>query len=121
MILIFVGAGGAAAVDPEQYPTTARFFEKLPDTIRQNQLFQRVTAFIETTKKDGELIDIEEVLWRLKEIQEYYRTPKNPETPVGWIMEQECFRSFFGASNTADAFLAGFSRVAEERVTPSYR
>ena len=45
MILVFVGAGGSAAVDPEQYPTTLRFFEKLPEEIQKNELFVRVADF----------------------------------------------------------------------------
>ncbi len=33
MILVFVGAGGSATVDPKQYPTTVEFFSRLPDNI----------------------------------------------------------------------------------------
>ena len=117
MILVFVGAGGSAAVDREQYPTTARFFEKLPGSIKKNSLFKRVTEFIENTKKDGESIDIEEVLWNLSEIQEYSRVPNNPETPVGWVMEKDFFRKFFGF-NEAPTLLDGLSRLEENHITP---
>ena len=34
MILVFVGAGGSAAVDLDQYPTTVEFFESLPGEIK---------------------------------------------------------------------------------------
>ena len=118
MILVFVGAGGSAAVDREQYPTTARFFQKLPGHIKENVLFNRVTAFIENTKKDGESIDIEKVLWNLSEIQEYSRVPKNPETLVGWVMERDFFRKFSGAFNKADELLDGLSRLEEKHIAP---
>ena len=64
MILVFVGAGGSAAVNPEQYPTTVEFFNRLPDYIEQEPLFIQIREFLETSKR-GQPIDIEEILWNL--------------------------------------------------------
>ena len=114
MILVFVGAGGSAAVDPEQYPTTRRFFEKLPEEIKENRLFVRVKEFIRKTKENGEPIDIEEMLWNLDSIQEYFLAPTRPETPIGWVMEKDFFRKFFGAHNKADEFLGELSRLENQ-------
>lgn len=116
MILVFVGAGGSAAVDREQYPTTAKFFEKLPISIAEDILFKRVVERIEKTKPVGEPIDIEEMLWDLNEIQEYLRAPENPETPVGWVMQQNFLQQLPGTHNKANELLDGLSRLEEERV-----
>ena len=67
MILVFVGAGGSAAVDPEQYPTTVEFFNRLPDDIEEAPLFIQICAFLEI-RKYGQPIDIEEILWTLDEL-----------------------------------------------------
>ena len=118
MILVFVGAGGSAAVDREQYPTTVKFFDKLPSSIKEDTLFKRVAERIEKTKPIGEPIDIEEMLWDLNEIQEYLRAPKNPETPVGWVMQQNFLQQLPGTHNKANELLDGLSRLEEKRVAP---
>lgn len=69
MILVFVGAGGSAAVDPEQYPTTVEFFKRLPPEITKDRLFQFVCEFLTTQGRD-EQIDIEKVLWTLGEFED---------------------------------------------------
>ena len=68
MILVFVGAGGSAAVDPEQYPTTVGFFEKLPDEIKSDPLFIKVCEFL-MDQQGKEIVDIENVLETLDEFQ----------------------------------------------------
>ena len=86
MILVFAGAGGSTAVDPEQYPTTVEFFKRLPEDIKQDALFVRINEFLEKRKKEKSL-DIEKILWNLDEIQNYCRMSLDPETIVGWAME----------------------------------
>ena len=39
MILVFVGAGGSAAVDPEQYPTTVEFSIGFPMILKRTLYF----------------------------------------------------------------------------------
>ena len=86
MILVFVGAGGSAAVDPEQYPTTVEFFNRLPEGITQDPLFILVGEFLRTQKEDGRSIDIEEVLWGLDKLQEYFSLSRDSNTLEGWMM-----------------------------------
>lgn len=88
MILVFVGAGGSAAVDPEQYPTTIEFFNRLPPEITQLPLFKHVCGFLKTQKEDGQRIDIEEVLWRLNDLQNYFSLSRNTNTIAGWSMAE---------------------------------
>ena len=85
MILVFVGAGGSAAVDPEQYPTTLRFFEKLPEEIQKNELFVRVADFFRSNL-GKETIDIEDVLATLDEFQAQHEIMNNSRSFMGWVI-----------------------------------
>ena len=87
MMLVFVGAGGSAAVDPEQYPTTAQFFQRLPDGIKENPLFVQVCDFlVRTNPHSQKRIDIEDVLWVLHELQADCQKMNDPTTITGCIM-----------------------------------
>ena len=85
MILVFVGAGGSAAVDREQYPTTVEFFESLPGEIKNSPIFLKACEFLKK-KKGKEIIDIEDVLEILDEFQEDCRKVTSPATMVGWTI-----------------------------------
>lgn len=87
MMLVFVGAGGSAAVDPEQYPTTATFFQRLPDGIKENPLFVQVCDFlVRTNQHSQKSIDIEDVLGVLNELQADCQKMHDPTTITGCIM-----------------------------------
>ena len=86
MILVFVGAGGSAAIDPEQYPDTQGFFDNLPGEIQGDPLFSRVVNFL----KGGlgkEQIDIEDIMSSLDQFQTWYRAAQNPRTLINWIIQ----------------------------------
>ena len=85
MILVFVGAGGSAAVDLEQYPTTVGFFERLPDEIKNASLFFRVCQFLKD-EQGKEIIDIEDVLETLDELQADFRKITDTKNITGWAM-----------------------------------
>ena len=85
MNLVFVGAGGSAAVNPNQYPTTVEFFKRLPGDITQEPLFVYIREFLEA-RKGQKPIDIEEVLWNLDEFQDYCKVSCDTETIAGWVM-----------------------------------
>ena len=88
MILVFAGAGGSAAVDPEQYPTTVEFFSRLPDNIKEAPLFIQICEFLEI-QKDEQPIDIEEILWTLDELAILRRrclSVCDPEKIFGWLL-----------------------------------
>lgn len=84
MILVFVGAGGSAAVDPEQYPTTVEFFKRLPPEVTGDRLFQFVCEFLRTRRRD-EQIDIEKVLWTLGEFENDSAPFSDPNSMLGWM------------------------------------
>ena len=85
MILVFVGAGGSAAVDPKQYPTTVEFFNRLPDDIMRDTLLVKICEFL-TSKKGEEPIDIEKVLWNLDKLQDYLQASLDANDIRGWMM-----------------------------------
>ena len=86
MILVFVGAGGSAAVDPGQYPTTVEFFNRLPNDITRDGLFVKVSEFL---KSEGEEpIDIEKVLENLDKLRDYFQSSRNTKSVAGWIMAE---------------------------------
>ena len=85
MILVFVGAGGSAAVDPNQYPTTVGFFEKLPDEIKVDSVFDGVCKFLRD-EKGKETIDIEDVLETLGELEADCQKMTDLTNITGWTM-----------------------------------
>ena len=87
MILVFVGAGGSAAVDREQYPTTRRFFEKLPDDIKNHPLYPPLCSFLTKQKGGEENIDIEDLIGTLDEFQALHEIIRNSKTFMGWTIQ----------------------------------
>ena len=100
MILVFSGAGGSAAVDPGQYPTTREFFNQLPKEIKNNPLFSSVRALLAQHYKKVEP-DIEDVLQILDAGQAVFPTENSPSTLLEWIMSGE-MSSVFSFSGVSD-------------------
>ena len=86
MILLFVGAGGSAAVDPEQYPVARRFFEKLPAEITNHGLYEPLRQFV-SREKDEKEIDIEDLIGVLDEFQAQYKIMTDSRTFMGWVIQ----------------------------------
>ena len=86
MILVFVGAGGSAAVDPEKYPTTRGFFKKLEKEkeIKRHNLFVAVENFLQ--RNGEEPLDIEKILWTLDELKKIGQALMSPSI-LSWLME----------------------------------
>ena len=84
MILVFVGAGGSAAVDHKRYPTTRKFFERLPDDIKNEGLFIQVCDFLR--KQGRETYDIEDVLGLLDTYETHCAPLTDPTTLIGATM-----------------------------------
>ncbi len=120
MILVFVGAGGSAAVDPDQYPTTVEFFKRLPKEITQQPLFTLVREFLMTQKEDGQPIDIEEVLWSLDKLQEYFSLSRATHTIEGWIMAKNRLNQLDGNAlpGGSNPLLGGIDNISVNHLTP---
>ena len=116
MILVFVGAGGSAAVDPELYPTTVEFFNRLPGEIKNDPVFVKVHEFLEERNGKGQPIDIEEVLWNLDELQDYFQISRNTKAIAGWIMAGNRINQFTKNSSDLPNLLAGMFDLAENKI-----
>ncbi len=97
-ILIFAGAGASKAVAPESYPTTIEFFEHLPPSIRNNRLFRLVETYIKESNSD-DYIDIELVLWRLKELSDFCSLVTDTRSLPGWSLVGNRLISSLGDSS----------------------
>ena len=115
MILVFVGAGGSAAVDPEQYPTTVEFFNRLPNNITRDSLFSLIHEFLEY-QKDEQTIDIEEILWTLDELRDYCETVLNTETISGWLMVGNRINRVIENAPGLSELLNGMRRLEERQI-----
>lgn len=86
MIFVFAGAGGSAAVDPAQYPTTKVFFDdKLPPEITKAPLFRHVRDFLRQNLLEGKEPDIEDVIEVLDMNQARCEEILSPSELVGWV------------------------------------
>lgn len=116
MILVFVGAGGSAAVNSEQYPTTVEFFNRLPDDIKQEPLFIQIHDFLEAGKK-GQPIDIEEILWNLDELREYFKASCDTNAISGWIMADDRIDQLIESGlPELSNLLDGMHQLAEDQI-----
>jgi len=97
-ILIFAGAGASKAVGPTQYPTTVEFFNALPPEILEQPQFRHVDAFLRSTT-GVECLDIELVLWRLKELKEFCQASLEPRHYAGWMIQNGRFNAAIANSN----------------------
>ena len=86
MILVFAGAGASKAVNPSQYPTTVEFFERLPEDVKNNELFRRAVEYLRTRKK-ADPIDIEQILWLVTELRDFMTKAGDNSTVPGWFIE----------------------------------
>ena len=97
MILVFVGAGGSASIDPKQYPTTVEFFNRLPEDVRGNNLYSLIYDFLNSHKEGGKSIDIEEVLWTIDELQSFFENIFDVRRITGWAMNNNLLSRLSGS------------------------
>ena len=84
MILLFVGAGGSAAVDHKQFPTTLELFTKyLPKKADEYGWFNYIKEF--THNRLSQIPDIEELIWDIDELINHYATSIDPNKIGGYF------------------------------------
>lgn len=87
-IVILAGAGASTAVNPEKYPTTKEFYEKLPDRIINEQLFKYTVDFIHSQEESSMPVDVEKVLWTLNELHMFCLKATDTSVFPGWMIFQ---------------------------------
>lgn len=110
-VLVFAGAGASKAVGPSRYPTTVEFFEALPEEVTRQPHFQHVDTFLRQTTGDQSL-DIELVLWRLKELREFCLASLDLQQLAGWMIHS----GRFNGSGMPNANIGNFRDVASTTI-----
>lgn len=85
-VLIFAGAGASKGVCPEKFPTTQEFFAQLSENITERPLFQFVMEYLRKDNPDL-VVDIEQVLWSLQTLLEYFENVRNPKDINGYALQ----------------------------------
>jgi len=113
-IAVIAGAGASYAVSSENYPTTRGFFERLPATIRDDRIFKMVCGFLERRTPDI-TIDIELVLWELRNISNFCNLASRPDDIINWLIFQKQLNSLSTRSNQNIGQLPGMlKQIAPE-------
>ena len=86
MILVFAGAGASYAVNCEQYPTTAEFYKRVPDQIRETPWFRAASGFLEN-RESGQVADIEDVIGVLSKMEDHCRNFFDENSFTEWIYD----------------------------------
>ncbi len=82
MITILSGAGASYAINQDKYPTTVKFAERLPDTIKQNDIFKLFHTYLEK-KYEGKPLDIELYLWEMRRSNDIFSELINQGSILG--------------------------------------
>lgn len=98
-ILLFAGAGASKAINGEQFPTTVEFFDKLPKEIKNNNLFKHIQKFL-TISNNEKPIDIEEMLFELKKLNDFSKNYLNQKEIIGYsLSDQKILNVLSGQGN----------------------
>lgn len=82
MITILSGAGASFAVNRQKYPTTVAYLERLPLSVKSNEIFKIIEQILEK-QNGGSQLDIEQFLWEMKEVYEVMEGLVNAQTALG--------------------------------------
>ena len=85
MILVFAGAGASASVDQEKYLTTEKFFEQLPDDIKDEPWCKEAYRFLSDRNKSS-IVDVEDLLEALGEVRDYFEVSLKTDSFPGWML-----------------------------------
>jgi hypothetical protein len=75
-------------VDPNLFPTTVEFFERLPSEIKKQRLFQLALAYLHRESTE-QIIDIEKVLWALEELIKFLKSTQTGEGLIGYLLKAD--------------------------------
>lgn len=92
MILVFAGAGASKATNPDLYPTTREYYEKLSGDVKNDEIFKSVENYLFKSKpQDNAIVDIEEILWALDDLILLSTQTVNQNNLIGTILSNDKF------------------------------
>lgn len=93
MILVFAGAGASKATNPDLYPTTIEYYQRLSNQVKRNELFKSVEAYLTKQKAQQEqvIIDIEEILWALDDLTIFTKQTIDQDNLIGILLNNKEF------------------------------
>jgi SIR2-like domain len=112
-VLVFAGAGASKAVNSDSFPTTKEFFDELLSPITDDTLFQFCLEYIKSFNND-DTVDIEQVLWALQSLYEFYGNISNPKDISGYSIKNNLIDKLFQGHNTGH--LLGISVNIRQRI-----
>lgn len=129
-LLVFAGAGASVSLG---YPTTKQFMENLPTTITDTKIYKHIVN-LDEIKQEGKPLDIEVILWKLKEIEAVFQSLNKWTTslegiPYGHpnynkIMERDFFLSVAHINNhglqNAEKEILGLKEQINKQVHVEY-
>lgn len=86
MITILAGAGASYAIDNDKYPTTAKYLEKLPNEIIENDTFKVFDEYFRI-ELPNRVLDIELFLWEMSHVANVFESLLNSNLSLG-----KCFK-----------------------------
>ena len=101
-IVIFAGAGASKAVNPREYPATVEFFERLPETIKSQAIFKRVLEYLTSNSEKTETVDVERILWVLRELDAFIGQAADARSVPGWFLRGDRLGVSANLSNLLD-------------------
>lgn len=97
-VLVFAGAGASKAVRPDKFPTTAEFFSDLLPPITGDPMFQFALEYIRASSNE-DTIDIENVLWALQTLKDFYDNVTEPKDIAGYALQNGLIERLFPGHN----------------------
>jgi hypothetical protein len=97
-ILIFAGAGASAAIDPERYPTTSRFFELLPGAVTGSPVYSILVRYLNDVRRVRR-VDVEHLLWTMGELDDFLAHVSDESRLPHWLLSNGKFAELVGKSS----------------------
>jgi len=102
-VLVFAGAGASKAVNSDSYPTTADFFNRLPEAISSNQYFRLLLEYLRSRSSGQAKPDIEVVLWHFQELKAQMKAMASRDQFLGWLLESDRMNKPLGSGGSLGA------------------
>jgi len=114
-VLVFSGAGASYAVNPERFPTTVQFFQKLPVGLAKEPLVTILRDRCERRFGKGPA-DVEKILWCLSELEQYFLAIDDAKSPMNWVAEGNVIQSAVGSPHHGISEFVHLARLARNKV-----